>query len=54
MNIKTRMASVENILHNLSEEDILDLIEDGQLEKFCNILTLDLHVIENTASKYTA
>jgi uncharacterized protein YuzB (UPF0349 family) len=53
MQVKSNM-SVENILKNLSEDDILDLIEEGQLEKFCNILTLDIYALENTSSKYLA
>ena len=53
MQVKSRM-SVENILNNLSEEDILELIEEGDLEKFCNILTLDIYALENTSSKYLA
>jgi uncharacterized protein YuzB (UPF0349 family) len=49
-----RGLSVENILKNLSEDAIMDLIEDGQLKKFCNVITLDLYALENTSSEYTA
>lgn len=53
MQIK-KHSEVEHILKTVTENDILDLIEEGQLEKFCNILTLDMHYIENKSSKYLA
>lgn len=42
---------VLNLLNNLSDEDIIEAKEEGELEMFCNLLTLDLHYAYNK-SKY--
>ena len=34
---------VYNLLNNLSDEDIIEAKEEGELELFCNLLTLDFH-----------
>lgn len=44
----------EYILNSITDDDMMDLIQEGELEKFCNILSIDMHHVENTSSKYVA
>lgn len=38
---------VYNLLNNLSDEDIIEAKEEGELEMFCNLLTLDFYFAYN-------
>ena len=41
----TVLSSVE-FLHHMTEEDLVEVIEMGDIHLFCNALTLDIHNLE--------
>tara|TARA_R110000822_G_scaffold227686_2_gene360300 strand:- start:603 stop:761 length:159 start_codon:yes stop_codon:yes gene_type:complete len=36
-----------DFLYNMTDGDLHEVIEDGEIERFCNALTLDLNELKN-------
>jgi len=51
--MNNRLSTAEIIIH-MTDEDFIDIIEMGEMELFCNSLTIDLHGLENGPVKHLA
>jgi len=52
--MQARVLTAVDFLYNMTDEDLMDVYYEGDLEKFCQELTLDLQDLETGKVKNKA